>query len=444
MGRGQESEIKGQTRNRQIYWASWRNLSNKFGNFLLAIVLIRLLGLTTYGLYAMLWLGLLFALSLHQAFITKPMMTLAIEKTDSDRLAYFNSLWQIQLYGFLLLGGLGIGFCLLPFSYPSCILYFPFMVGITGFYLLQDFLKKTFFINKKYVLPLLIDALLYSILFIGLAILHHLEKINLENILALIVIAYGVSVIVLKFQIPNPKSQNSRETELHHNPQSATRNSQLTTLKTHYHFSYWLLGTSILQWFTGNFFLVVAAGILGTTAVGAVRMAQNLVGLCTILFLAMENIVPAEAAQHFLKKGRIGLVSYLKKSSKQMGSFILVILGGMAVTTKWTIPLLYGSKYVSYSYVIWGYCLLYLFVFIGYPLRYYFRTIRITRPIFIAYVLGGIFSLLAAFPLVRVGGLTGLLFGLITSQILTLIFYFFYIRHINTIPSREVIYSTIK
>ena len=387
------------------------------GNFLLAIILIRLLGLETYGLFAMLWLGLLFVLSLHQAFITKPMMTLAIEKTESERIDYFKNLWQIQLVGFLIIGSAIIGIFQLPFSFPAWMVYVSYMVVLTSLYLLQDYLKKTFFIDKKYTTPLLMDALLYSILFIGLLLLWFTNKITLENTLGVLLLAYGVSVVTGWMTTRSPATRNS-----------LTRNSQLATLKTHYHFSSWLLGTSILQWLSGNFFLVAAASILGTTAVGAVRMAQNLVGLCNVLFLAMENIVPAEAAQHFLKNGYNGLTGYLKTSSKQAGSFIVAILLGMSIATPWLIPLLYGSEYVDYSYVVWGYCLLYVFVFLGYPLRYYFRTLHTTKPIFIAYILGGGFSLIAAFPLVKMGGLMGFLFGLIVSQILTLVFYYFYIR----------------
>ena len=111
-----------------------------------------------------------------------------------------------------------------------------------------------------------------------------------------------------------------------------------------------------------------------------------------------------------------------------MGGGILFFLVALSLATPWLIPLLYGSDYAAYSYVVWGYCLLYVFVFIGYPIRYYFRSLHTTKPIFIAYVVGGGFSLLAAFPIIELGGLTGLLVGLMLSQILTLVFYFFYIR----------------
>ena len=72
------------------------------GNFVLALLLIRLLGLETYGLFAMLWLGVLFGLSLHQSFITKPLMTLAADRNDGQLVNYFHTLWKIQLWSSLI------------------------------------------------------------------------------------------------------------------------------------------------------------------------------------------------------------------------------------------------------------------------------------------------------------------------------------------------------
>ena len=212
-----------------------------------------------------------------------------------------------------------------------------------------------------------------------------------------------------------------------------------TTIKTHYHFSSWLLGTSILQWFSGNFFLITAASILGTIAVGAVRMGQNIVGLCHVLFLAMENIVPVEAAQLFLQKGTHGLTSYLKSSSKKIGLMLIIVLSLMALAATSLIQILYGASFISYSYVVWGYCLLYFFVFFGYPARYFFRTLRFTKPIFIAYCASALFSLAVAVPMVQTWGIMGVLLGLIGSQMMTLFVYsYFIIGHTSVTQLSEL------
>ena len=152
-------------------------------------------------------------------------------------------------------------------------------------------------------------------------------------------------------------------------------------------------------------------------------MSQNLVGLCHILFLAMENIVPAEAALHFSKKGMPSLITYLKQISVKIGGLLLFLLVTMTITAPYLIQILYGAEYAAYGFVVWGYCLLYCFVFLGYPARYYFRTVQSTKPIFLAYCLSAAFSMLAAFPLLQVWGLMGLIIGLIVSQLLTLLIY---------------------
>lgn len=387
------------------------------GNFMLGLVLIRLLGLEQYGLFAMLWMGVFFALSLQQAFITKPLMTLAIGQDKATQHNYFHALWNIQ-YVF---GGLVVlllctaTYTCLTFEWaPEWLVYVPIIASIAFFYLLQDFIKKTCFIKKEYEKPLVIDGLNYSLIFSGLFYFHFIQNSSLWNTLMVIGISYLISTLIYSKR-------------LFFKNINAAQPFYGDLLKKHYHFSSWLLGTSILQWFSGNFFLIIAASTLGTTAVGAVRMGQNIVGLCHILFLAMENIVPAEAAQLFLHKNSQALAKYLLKIGLKMGAIVLIILSIMAIAAPNLIHWLYGASFVSYSYVVWGYCLLYIFVYLGYPVRYFFRTIHFTKPIFVAYCFGTLFSLLLAFPIINTWGITGLLLGLILSQILTLVVYAYFL-----------------
>ncbi len=398
------------------------------GNFMLGLVLIRLLGLEQYGLFAMLWMGVLFALSLQQAFITKPLMTLAIGKDKGEQHNYFHTLWTIQiLFGgtlVMILGGLA--FICLDYNWtPNWLTYVPIITLIAFCYLLQDFIKKTFFIQKDYAKPLIMDGLNYTIIFLGLYYFHLRENTALWNTLIVIGTGYLVSTFLYSKR-------------LFFKDIAAVKQNYVDLLKKHYHFSNWLLGTSILQWFSGNFFLIVAASTLGTTAVGAVRMAQNIVGLCHLLFLAMENIVPAEAAQLFLQKNSQVLAQYLLKIGLKIGAIVLLILSTMTIAAPHLIHWIYGASFVSYSYVVWGYCLLYIFVFIGYPVRYFFRTIRFTKPIFVAYCFSTLFSLVIAFPVVNTWGITGLLIGLIVSQIVTLAVYAYFLWGKLTTSRKEI------
>ena len=387
------------------------------GNFLLGLVLIKTLGLREYGLFAMLWLVVLLALSLHQSFITKPLMTLAIQEFSDALTNYFNKLWLWQIkYGLLgMLPITGIAFICHFWGYhDEWIAYAPIIALISVVYLLQDFLKKVYFLQKEYTRPLLMDLICYAGLFTGLFLLESIGRSNLGNTLFLLLAVYTISVIM------GCKPFFKKDTQ--------TRKLSTTIiLKKHYHFSNWLLGTSILQWLSGNVYLITAASILGTTAVGALRMAQNIVGLCHLLFLAMENIVPSEAAQHFSLQGQKKLLQYLKSISLKMGALTLLLLAGLSLIAPLLIQWFYGEHFKAYSYVVWGYSLLYVFVFLGFPIRYFFRTLQFTKPIFIAYSVSTLFSLSAAFYLVNAYGISGVIIGLILSQIVSLLVYVYYL-----------------
>lgn len=388
------------------------------GNFVLGVLLARWLGLSAYGLFSLLWMGVLFALSVHQAFVTQPLMTLFAKKTGEARAAYFRSVLQIQILLSLALATLTtLVFFFLNFVgfQPEWLLWLPLVGGLSAVYLLQDTLRKIFFVKKKYLVPLIMDTVVYGPLLAVLTALHMGGTLSLKNTLFGLLVAYGASSLVGFFK-SNFSFSGFNKTTIQ------------TTLSEHYHFSIWLLGTSLLQWFSGNFFLVAAAGILGTVAVGALRMVQNMVGLCHVLFLAMENIVPAEAAQQFFHHGKEKMNTYLQRVTLVGGIPLLLILGALSLLAPWLIGLLYGEEYVPYSYLIWVYSAHYILVYLGYPLRFALRTVQYTSPIFVAYAISAGLSLALAFPMVNAWGMLGVMGGLMLSQIVTLLVYAFFLK----------------
>lgn len=387
------------------------------GNFVLGVLLARYLGLAAFGTYSLLWMGVLFALSLHQAFISQPMMTLFAQKSGEHREAYFRTIFQVQILLSLALGLLSLlAFLALRFSHFQIewLPWLPSVGAIAAVYLLQDTLRKLFFVEKQYRPPLLLDILLYALLLGVLPVAHAFGKLDLGNALLVILLAYGLSCTVGVFQMKNAFKFFDKKTIQH-------------TLKEHYHFSVWLLGTSLLQWFSGNFFLIAAAGVLGAFAVGALRMAQNMVGLSHVLFLAMENVVPAEAAHQFFNHGKAKMNAYLRRTSLLGAIPLLVILLALAAFSPWLIELLYGAEYVPFSYLVWAYAGHYVFVYLGFPLRFALRTLQLTYPIFVAYCVSAGISLLVAFPMAQAWGMWGVMAGLMGTQVLMLLVYTFFL-----------------
>lgn len=381
-------------------------------SFVTGVLLARFLGLDGYGEFVLLWMLVLFALSLAQAIITKPMLSMLPKMPQEDVMAYQRSLYAMQC-------GLSLVTIVVSifFLYLSSLFDWSFALSfaiiwristIAGLFLLYDFFRKSFFVNNDLKFPIILDTLLAVSQIGGLFLLYYFDRLSLVNTLTIILGTYSLITFLAAQRLPRPDWRWA---------------SLKLIWDRHFDFSKWLLGTALLQWLCGNFFILAGGAILGTTMVGAVRMAQNVVGLIHVLFLAMENLVPVYASQHYEKGGIEALLTYLRKVSLQIGSLVMGLLLILGATAPWIIEFLYGSEYMEYSYVLVGFCLIYLFVFVSYPLRFALRTLEMTRPIFMGYVFGALFSLLMAYPLLQSWQLYGLLMGLWMTQVIALLIY---------------------
>ncbi|MEM6725182.1 MAG: lipopolysaccharide biosynthesis protein, partial [Bacteroidota bacterium] len=385
------------------------------GNFLLGILLARFLGLDQYGVYALLWMVILFGLSLNQAFITKPLLSLGPKIEKADQPGYLSVLHGIQLLYALLAGCLAFGVLLLggvldiPVPESSVLISLPFIMVM---HLSFDFYRKACFVKGDLPFALVLDGGVFFIQFGGLLLLWQMNKLSVANALWVVLVANSFAVLtsIWRFGLPN---------------------FHLTEVKKvvfqHFRFAKWLIGTSVLQWFSGNFFIIAAGGILGTTAVGAVRIVQNVMGLTHVLFLAMENVVPVKAALHFKEGGHRQLFWYLRNMTLKMGLPVGLMLTGMALFAPLILSILYGKEYAGYSFVVVGFCIAYILVYLGHPLRFALRTLEQTKPIFIAYVCGTLFSMAAAYPLIRQWEMWGLIAGIFITQLLSLMVYCFFL-----------------
>jgi len=383
-------------------------------SFVTGILLTRCLGLEVYGQFVLLWMVILFGLSLTQALITKPLLSLQPKMPKEAATEYLGALHAMQcltslattlpaalvlfaLDEFGLLGNIG----------PQTILGLSIA---TGLILAYDFYRKCFFLKNDLLTPLVTDALLAFIQLGGIAILFFTDYLNITNLFLLISVNYLLVCIIGFLKIDKPVF---------------VKEGLIKVFHKHYKFSKWLLGTVLTQWLCGNFFIICAGGILGTTVVGAVRIAQNVIGLTHVIFLAMENVVPISAARAFKDGGKKKLFHFLKSISLQIGWVVMAILILVSIFSPDILGLLYGAAYVEYAYILIGFCIIYLLVYVSYPLRFALRTLEMTKPIFIAYVLGACFSVIAAKPLLMYWGVYGLLVGLFATQLITQFVYIF-------------------
>ena len=157
-------------------------------------------------------------------------------------------------------------------------------------------------------------------------------------------------------------------------------------------------------------------------------MAQNIVGITHVLFLAMENIIPAKASRAQQNGGNPMLFRYLMKFTFQMGAITFTLLGLITIFSNQIISCFYGPSYMEYQNILIGFCLLYVVVFLGYPFRYAIRTLEKTRLIFISFIVSSVFSIAVAYPVIKSFGLYGVVGGLMATQLITLFIYMWALR----------------
>ncbi|MBL4707168.1 MAG: hypothetical protein JKY48_01840 [Flavobacteriales bacterium] len=376
------------------------------GSFILGILLARELGLLLYGEYTLIWLVVLFCSSLHQAWLIYPMYTFAPQLKEEERKGYFdallvhhlvfNSLASILSFGLITLAG--------HFFSDMKIEGIGIWVALTVFaYLMYDFFRRTYYAQESIQNALLLDVLVYGIQTLGILICIKLSLLDLKVTLMIVSCSYILSIYVGIQKLRRFRWEKEQF---------------LKILKSHWNFSKWLLATALLQWVSGNFFIVAAAGILSPVVVGVIRILQNIIGVLHVLFLALENYVPIRASKILQIDGIDNLGVFLRQVTWKGGVVTFLIATLIALFGEEIIDLLYQGKYTEYANLLYGFAFLYLLVFIGTNYRFAIRTLKQTKSIFVAYLWSVAFSLIFAKSIVQSFGIEGVIAGLILSQLI--------------------------
>jgi O-antigen/teichoic acid export membrane protein len=167
--------------------------------------------------------------------------------------------------------------------------------------------------------------------------------------------------------------------------------------------------------------MLAAGSLLGNAALGAIKMAQNILGLVNIILLSLENHFPVKLAKLYHQNSTIAFNQYLmgfyKKYLLVSGAMLFFLL----LFSSPLITLLFGKSFTQYQFVLHGFMLIYLIVIITSPLRIALRIINKQHIIFAGYIASTLFSLFTANYLVSHYGVIGVLVGLGISQIFLLI-----------------------
>lgn len=375
-------------------------------NFAVGILLVRYLGLEQYGKFVLGWMIVQFGMSIQNALIVAPMLSLAPKISIAERAGFYGATMRLQAMLVLITA---LCFLLVPLvpaaKLPSWLSADVMLAVLTCLVLmqLQDYLRRNLFSRFYAKRVFWIDSIAYGaqvpLLFIVVR-----QYPTLHAALGVIACALLISIVIGYRWVgfaPIPEGLTS------------------SVARRHWRSSRWLLGSAILQWVSGNYFLIICGALMGPAAVGAVKAAQNLLGVTHVLFQGLENIVPGEASQRLEQAGRSGLAVYIIRTSLLLLSGTgLVALGGASFAEP-LLRLVYGELDAHSVTAMAWFVPIYMLIAFSLPMRAGLRTLESTSAIFLACALTALFALLSANQLVGQHGIAGAMVGMLIVECIT-------------------------
>jgi O-antigen/teichoic acid export membrane protein len=399
----------------------WKNIPEKYwvlsdqavvsgSAFFTNMLLARALGLEEYGRFSALVMIQLFVLSINMAFSSQVYQVAYPSLGDIDKQKLTNGMLSLQSIPVVVIL---VGSMIYYLNWKAVDHNILMAALTTVLYLLQDFLRRAFITQIKSKYALLIDCLTNFIQIIALLFVWYFLVLDQFMAWSIIGLSFVPSVITGVFLL-RPKAIYW----------STVRYAwKLQTQK-----GGWLVGSSLLQWGSGYFYVLAAGWWLGPTALGALRLAQYIFGLLNLLLQAIENyVLPRAAAMNNTDPGRW---------RRLMGKCLIMIVPFLCIFSFFAEDIFRISGHASttsYTFVIYGLSFVYLLITVGYPIRIAIRSLELNKHYFIGYVLSVGIGLLIAPWLIKNWALHGVLVGIFTTQFIMLTYWLIILQRKHSI-----------
>lgn len=394
-----------------INWAIMDQTMVSGVNFATGVLLARFLGIEEFGRFTLAWMAILFVNSIQLHAVVSPLMSIGPKQTPEEQSTYYGAVAAQQaifgILSFFLIWGVASFVATLFPEWNMKRLALPIACAAPAFQI-QDFLRRYFFVRGRPARAFANDMVRY----LGqLAVLVWLYQFAEMDTVRVLWVVTALALLAALMFGANCLVDLTWDTQ-----------AFIGTVRRHWVFSKWLIGSSLMLWSSSHLFILAVGAIMGAGAVGALRAAQNLMGVTNILLQGMENIVPAGASTQYHREGGKGLLRYIVKVVVLGEMAIGVVAVAAAVMPAFWLGLVFGDEYREYGYLLQWFAVIYLLMYLTLTLEAALRAIERTKAVFWGYLIMTAFSLAAVYPLINYLGLVGATIGLFSAQAILFVF----------------------
>lgn len=395
---------------KRIKWALADQIAVSGCTFASNILLARILGIEEFGRYVLAWAIVGFVQSLQFSAISTSMLSIGPKHDAEMAPSYFGAIFVHQgIFGIVSAALTLLGGYLAAAAFPASrldVIALPVAAAVLCSQT-QDFLRRYFFSVDRPEISFAIDSFRYFGQIIALlALIIWIPANSVSALWLLAAVAALASLAALPWLPPLKYSVG------------ATLSAGLRG----WHFSKWLVASTLLVWVINNLFFFSGGIFLGAAAVGAMRAAQNLVGMAHIVIEACVNVIPSRASREFTSGGRRRLIAYLKQVTIYGVAAIASLVVVFAIAPGFWLRFFFGSEFEAYGHLVRWWAAIEILIFLGLVIGTWYRTLESTKFIFYSIVLSAATSLALAYPLVTYFGVTGAVAGVLISNVTQLVF----------------------
>lgn len=380
------------------------------GNFIAGMLMARAFGAREFGSFTLAWLIVEFMASLQFASVIQPMLNIGAKEDEAGRVHYYSAIAIQQAcigIGAALLVGMTVAGIGEAFHGELGHLALPLCVATASFQG-YNFFRRYFFVRDR---P-------------GIALANDMLRIGLQigGILALPLLGWpvsagsGVWIVAVACTLPALVGV-ALFGRFEWDSASFGR-----LVVRHWAFSKWLLPSAVMFWMTSQAFVLMSGIVLGAAATGTLKAAISIAGIITLLMQALDNFAPMQASQAFQSGGCDALLRYLGRLCLLMAALLAALVLLLSSDTDTIVRMIYGREFEGLGFMVHWLCATSVAYGLSVLLGIWAAAIERTQLIFVSYGAATLFTVLAAYPLTRIFGMQGVLWGaLIVETIKTVV-----------------------
>ncbi len=385
-------------------------------SFFLVLFVARFLSLEDLGLFSIIFLFTLTAGSFLQAYIIRPLMVLGGKKEQLE--VFVQNMYQLNGVSVFLastLSTLALPLYLKSMGTVSDGRFILLAFLFSFFYLSNEFLRKSLYLKKQALSTALSGGICSFIQLIGLVYFYFTQQFYLEYILLLLIAAHVLQFIISSIQVGVLKNKWASITTV-----------RKTALEC-FDYSKWLINKAGVQWLSGNFILLATGSILGPAALGAIKIAQHITGIVSVLLLTIENLIPQSASAIYQRNGATALRKYTEYATGKLVLFSFPALLIILISAPYLLPWIYGTIGSTEILTVRIFCIIQMLVILISPLRFAILAMEETKGLFGIYLITAAVAFFLSYPMINSMGIMGtfiLLFSVQVINLLALLFLF--------------------